>query len=73
MLKDKYAISIEETYKVIDNCEKAMQKWAIKGKPQQSEWTQHISSSEKEEAEDTDFQLEENDIEIWDCIDIIDQ
>lgn len=71
VLKDQHAISTEEMYKAIDGCEKATWKRATKGKPRWSKRTQHISSSEEEEAEDTDSELEEDDVEIWDCIEVI--
>jgi len=54
VLKDQHAISTEEMYKAIDGCEKATRKRATKGKPRRSKRTQHISSSEEEEAENTD-------------------
>ena len=71
LLKNTCAISTEEVYNALAECEKETKKkkrGGAKGRKQKSKCTKEVSSSEKEEEDNTDSELEEGSVEIQDCI-----
>jgi hypothetical protein len=67
-LKGCHAISTEAMHQAIADSQKTTQKRTIKWKPQQSKRVQDSSSSDEKEEANTDSEVEEDGIEIGDCI-----
>src|SRR4051794_30378523 len=66
VLKDQHAISMEEVFQALAECQKLTQKQMKKVKPQRSKRTQNHHSSDEEDEGDTDSELEEEGLEIQD-------
>jgi hypothetical protein len=68
ILKDQHAISTEEMYQSLSECQKSTRKQTKKVKPRRSKRTRNHPSSDEADGADTDSESEEERLEIQDCI-----
>ena len=68
ILKDQHAISTEEMYQALSECQKSTQKETKKVKPRRSKRVRNCPSSDEEDEAETGSELEEEGLEIQDCI-----
>ena len=68
VLKDQHAILTEEVYQALSEYQKSTQKQTKKVKPRRSKRTRNHHSSDEEDEADTDSDLEDEGLEIQDCI-----
>lgn len=68
ILKDQHAISSEQMYQALSECQKSTRKQTKNVKPRRSKRVRNCPSSDEEDAVETGSELEEDGIEIRDCI-----
>ena len=68
VLKDVYAICTEEVYNALVECEKGTKQRTKEGRKRRLKGAKDVSSSEEEDQDSIDVELDERHVKIQDCI-----